>query len=140
MVMKNILALVPALVIGSLAQAQPRFYDDDPLWVEERVDVIDQPSPIELSDLYDRLRHTFGDPGDSESGEAVNVNTVDEVPNSAWFTKGPSQRRCSRSTAGSPAAISENCRETATVAATERPRHQAVKAPNVHVQTLPTDQ
>ena len=54
--------------------------DDDQLDVEAR------PAEIELSDLFDRFGNIFVDLGAKEPTEAQHVNTLDEVPDSAWFT------------------------------------------------------
>ncbi|MBA2301561.1 MAG: hypothetical protein H0W08_02890 [Acidobacteria bacterium] len=40
----------------------------------------------ELSEGYDFLQNTFASPGDRSPIRAVNVNTLDEVPDSSWFT------------------------------------------------------
>lgn len=62
-----------------------RFYPDDPLWIDpEPVDV----APVDnwdLSKSYDFLENTFGGLKGSD-GPALNVNTLDEVPDSSWFT------------------------------------------------------
>jgi hypothetical protein len=42
--------------------------------------------PIEGSNGFDFAQHTFGKPGDRRDIPAVNVNTMDEVPDSSWFT------------------------------------------------------
>ena len=41
---------------------------------------------IEGSNGYDFTEHTFLDVGDRRDVRAMNVNTMDEVPNSSWFT------------------------------------------------------
>jgi hypothetical protein len=67
--------------------AAQKFYPDDPI-ARDRDDVMDASSaePRELSEMYDFLDHTFGSPGDEQGTAAVNVNTLDEVPDSSWFT------------------------------------------------------
>jgi hypothetical protein len=82
-------SFLPCLFLAAgavIAGAEPRFYPDDPLW--EDLDRVDTPCPAEvkLSDLYDRVYHTFIDPGNKTFGEALNINTLDQVPNSSWFT------------------------------------------------------
>lgn len=89
------------LALTALVSAQqrsgPLFRSDDPLRadndrtvdvgkIEERVD----------SDIYDFIEHTFMGPGSKDDIRALNVNTIDEVPDSSWFTN--------RYTAGLPAA------------------------------------
>src|SRR6058998_2062332 len=43
-------------------------------------------APIEGSNGYDFAEHTFGKPGDHTAIRATNINTIDEVPDSTWFT------------------------------------------------------
>ncbi len=40
----------------------------------------------EDSNAYDFVAHTFLKPGDRDNVRAANINTLDEVPDSAWFT------------------------------------------------------
>ena len=81
--------LFSSFVLGASASAEePKFFPDDPLLVDDAlVDVSEKPVEIELSDLYDRFGHMFKDWGASPiGGEAANVNSLDEVPDSPWFT------------------------------------------------------
>ena len=89
------------LILCSLAltpSAQERkFYPDDPLLVDnDRLDVPAEPAEISLSDMFDRFGHIMADLGDASRGEAQNVNTLDEVPDSSWFTNRHGARRMSR--------------------------------------------
>ncbi len=43
--------------------------------------------PIDLSDQYDFVENSFLKNGDFTDKRAVNVNTIDHVPNSSWFTQ-----------------------------------------------------
>ena len=80
------LAAAGLLAVTSSAQ-QPKFFPDDPLLVDDdRLDVPVEPVSIDLSDMFDRFAHIFADLGDAEATEALNVNTLDEVPDSSWFT------------------------------------------------------
>jgi hypothetical protein len=67
--------------------AAPRFYPDDP--IATMVDSEDA-SNVEARDidlLYDTLENSFAWPGDQTPNvRAQNVNTIDEVPDSTWFT------------------------------------------------------
>jgi len=58
------------------------------MWVDNDrlVDVVQEPEEIELSDLYDRFGHIFVSLGDPDFSEARNVNSLDEVPDSSWYT------------------------------------------------------
>ena len=87
--MRGVLAALAAtggLAVPSGAQ-QPKFFPDDPVLVDDdRLDVPVEPAEIALSDMFDRFAHIFADPGDPEPTEALNVNTLDETPDSSWFT------------------------------------------------------
>ena len=86
--MRRCLVFIAAnLMATALAVAQPRFYPDDPLRKDhDQLDTPQKPAEIELSDLFDRFSHIFHDFGDPNSSQAENVNTLDEVPDSSWFT------------------------------------------------------
>ncbi|HSR49377.1 MAG TPA: hypothetical protein VLV83_01035 [Acidobacteriota bacterium] len=83
------LILIFSLLMGAAwAQARqgPKFYPDDPLLHDnDRLDVARQPAEIELSAFYDFFSHVFSELGSEVWGEAENVNTLDEVPDSSWF-------------------------------------------------------
>lgn len=66
--------------------ATPTYYPDDPLLVDPETRPASHVRERELSDPYDFLENTFLKPGDRENRRADNVNTVDEVPDSSWFT------------------------------------------------------
>lgn len=89
-----VVALLAVAVV--IRAADPKFFPDDPLLVDnDRLDTPTQPEEIELSDLFDRFGHIFATPGSDESLEALNVNTLDEVPDSSWFTNRHGARRMS---------------------------------------------
>ena len=81
-----ILAGIVAGLTASVGAQERKFYPDDPLRVDR--DTIDTPEPAEiaLGDLYDRFGHIFVELGSDEWTEAANANTLDEVPDSSWFT------------------------------------------------------
>ena len=67
--------------------AAPRFFPDDPIAVDnDRLLDASGTKEIEGSNAYDFAEHTFLSPGDRREIRAVNVNTLDEVPDSMWFT------------------------------------------------------
>ncbi len=86
---------VLAVAALSSVEAQHRkFYPDDPLLVDDdTLDVPEEPAEIELSDMFDRFGNIMADLGSRELTEAENVNTLDEVPNSSWFTNRHGVRR-----------------------------------------------
>jgi hypothetical protein len=73
---------------GSAARsAGPYFYPDDPLWVDDdRAFDASKTVAIEDTNGYDFVVNTFGNPGERRDVRALNVNTLDEVPDSSWFT------------------------------------------------------
>ena len=67
--------------------ASPKFFSDDPIQMDDdRSFDAGGALPIEGSNAYDFAENTFFKPGDRSDVRAVNVNTVDEVPDSTWFT------------------------------------------------------
>ncbi len=67
--------------------ATPAFFPDDPLQVDnDRAIDAGKAVRIEGSNAYDFAEQTFLKPGDHEPIRAVNTNTIDEVPDSSWFT------------------------------------------------------
>ena len=97
--MRTIISVVITVLSATLALgAQERkFYPDDPLLADnDMLDVPDEPAEISLSDMYDRFGHIMSDLGDATRGEAQNVNTLDEVPDSSWFTNRHGVRQMSR--------------------------------------------
>ena len=86
------LALVPVVALVAVtvvagAASSPRYYPDDPIWVDDdRALDASAAKPIEDTNSYDFLVNTFAAPGERRDVRAQNVNTVDEVPDSSWFT------------------------------------------------------
>ncbi len=78
-----LIVIVNTHYLGASGQ---KFYADDPLWLDPDT-AVDAPAPVAhaLSDYYDFILHSFGHPGDSNRGRAVNINTLGEVPDSSWF-------------------------------------------------------
>lgn len=68
------------------AEAQPKFFDDDPLWHEPLSQNVDEATRYEPDLTYLNLVNLFGRPGDPVLGQrAKNVNTVDEVLDGAYY-------------------------------------------------------
>jgi hypothetical protein len=82
-------AVVATIALGATATrtAAPRFYPDDPI-VVDRDSAIDASKVAALEDTngYDFVANTFVKPGERRDVRAMNVNTVDDVPDSSWFT------------------------------------------------------
>ena len=71
---------------GASTQA-PRFYPDDPIAREPESQDASKAAPYEQSQMYKLMSNLFVNSGHEPSGlRAKNINTVDEVPDSSWFT------------------------------------------------------
>jgi hypothetical protein len=83
------MALALALCVATdivTSTAAPRFYPDDPLWTDDDMSLdASDVKPVEDSNGYDFVVNTFVKPGEKRDVRAMNVNTVDEVPDSSWF-------------------------------------------------------
>src|SRR4051812_719407 len=83
------LVFVPALALLASTtpkSAAPTFYPDDPIWSDD--DTARDASkvvPVDDSGGYDFLVNTFGHAASAANVRAMNVNTIDEVPDSSWF-------------------------------------------------------
>jgi hypothetical protein len=79
---------VLSVAVGTaLWSAAPHFYPDDPIWSDDdRSFDASKVVTIEDTNGYDFVVNTFGDSGERDDVRAGNVNTVDEVPDSSWFT------------------------------------------------------
>jgi hypothetical protein len=62
------------------------FYSDDPIWSDPETQDASQTQPVDISSGYDLIENSFLGAGETNDIHAVNVNTVDEVPDSSWFT------------------------------------------------------
>ena len=70
-----------------LAGAERRFFDDDPLTREPETQDASKAQEWEIDLLIDLAVNMFARPGDSTPDvRAGNVNSIDEVPDSNWFT------------------------------------------------------
>src|SRR4029450_7033089 len=65
----------------------PRFYPDDPISREPESQDASKAAPYEQSQMYELMFNLFVTSGYKPSGlRAKNINTIDEVPDSSWFT------------------------------------------------------
>src|SRR5919106_5602580 len=72
---------------GGIRAASPMFYPDDPIAMDDdRAFDASGAKPIEGSNGYDFVEHTFRKQGERAAIAAANINTIDEVPDSSWFT------------------------------------------------------
>lgn len=81
--------LIVMLLLAAPSQAQ-KFYPDDPLTKEPPPVNVENARRRKVNDLYDLLSHSLGQPGERHiKGELIrarSTNTLDEVPDSPWFT------------------------------------------------------
>ena len=85
-----------APVIGTLATAaaatilasvaSPKFYADDPVWVQLDTQDASAIQPLEVDLIVDAASNILRGTRVPSPRRAGNVNTVDEVPDSNWFT------------------------------------------------------
>ena len=69
------------------AQSRPRFFSDDPIVREPETQDASKTQEWEIGLISDLTLNLFAKPGDPTLGvRAQNVNTIDEVPDSSWFT------------------------------------------------------
>lgn len=88
---QRFLAVVPAVTATVLLSAAPqrttpKFYEDDPI---ARIADTQDASGVqarEISLYYDAMINLFGRPGEQTVERAASVNTIDEVPDSSWYT------------------------------------------------------
>jgi hypothetical protein len=87
--MANIAAIVAVLAISHASPSGNgrKFYNDDPLEREPESQNASAVAAWKIDLFYDLAENLFGKPGDSgPAPRAGNVNTIDEVPDSSWFT------------------------------------------------------
>ena len=84
--------IVSAVLCGGLTATArlptaPPFRADDPLQREPETQDASQVREWEIGLLVDLATNLFSTPGDNATGvRAGNINTIDEVPDSNWFT------------------------------------------------------
>jgi hypothetical protein len=74
------------LTLAAGAANGPKFYRDDPIARDPETQDASGVKPSELSELYDFAENSFLGAGEKADKRAVNVNTIDDVPDSSWFT------------------------------------------------------
>ena len=81
------IALASLLPSAAPRSATMKFYTDDPLQREPETQDASAVQEWDIDLVWDLAENLFGHPGDSTPDvKARNVNTVDEVPDSSWFT------------------------------------------------------
>ena len=83
----SVLLVASSVLAGAQGPALPRFFSDDPLSLEPETQDASGAKDRDIELAPDLLLNLFTRPGDARPGvRALNVNTIDEVPDSSWFT------------------------------------------------------
>jgi hypothetical protein len=81
------LTAVAALTVAVTQAQRPKFRSDDPLQREPETQDASRVAEWEIGLASDLVFNLFAKPGDLATNvRAQNVNTIDEVPDSSWFT------------------------------------------------------
>jgi hypothetical protein len=76
-----------ALLTVTANGQRPRFYNDDPITQVADTQDASSARPKSVNLIYDEASNLFGSPGDPDMNRrAMSINTIDEVPDSSWFT------------------------------------------------------
>ncbi len=78
------LTLLAFLTVGGASG--PKFYKDDPIAVEPESQDASGVKAHKIDLFYDLMFNMFAKPGLPPGARAANINTIDEVPDSSWFT------------------------------------------------------
>jgi hypothetical protein len=87
--MKRFLAFVLCVTTTVVVAANGtgrKFFDDDPILREPETQDAKGAKEREIDLSFDLVTNTFAKLGDQSNIRALNVNTIDEVPDSSWFT------------------------------------------------------
>jgi hypothetical protein len=83
----GLVTLCALLFAAPLPATTPTFHTDDPLMIEPETQDASAAREWDIDLFIDLAVNLFGEPGDKAAGlRAGNVNTIDEVPDSSWFT------------------------------------------------------
>ena len=83
----SVVSMAVIVGFGSVTATNPRFYRDDPILRDPEPQDAAGAALSEVDLMYDLTYNLFALPGRKPSGlRAQNVNTIDEVPDSSWFT------------------------------------------------------
>jgi hypothetical protein len=86
---KALLAGLAIAVLGTLPSVRlmaAKYYRDDPMAVEPETQDASRVTAWKIDLFYDLMLNQFAHPGNPAGIRAQNINTIDEVPNSSWFT------------------------------------------------------
>ncbi len=77
---------IAALLSLSGSASAPRFFADDPIWVERDTENAAGLKPLEVELVTDLAWNLIAGSEPREATKAMNLNSIDEVPDSSWFT------------------------------------------------------
>jgi hypothetical protein len=88
---KTIVAATAALGAAVLltlptSASSPRFFDDDPIWVDHDTQDATGIKPLDVDLTVDLAYNVIAGRRQPANVKAMNVNSVDEVPDSSWYT------------------------------------------------------
>jgi hypothetical protein len=76
-----------ALLASTVSTKDPHFYPDDPIVREPESKDASKAQEYEIGSLFEMTHNLFVTAGYKPTGvRAKNINTIDEVPDSSWFT------------------------------------------------------
>jgi hypothetical protein len=82
-----LITLLAAISVATASTQGRRFYDDDPIARDVDTEDASRALPWEVGLFYDLTANLFVTAGRTPTNtSAQNVNTIDEVPDSSWFT------------------------------------------------------
>ena len=82
-----LVAVAFGLLASTVSTKGPHFYPDDPIAREPESQDASKAKEYEIGSLYEMTHNLFITAGYKASGlRAKNINTIDEVPDSNWFT------------------------------------------------------
>ena len=75
------------MFVSAVSTTGPHFYPDDPIAREPESQDASKAQPYDIGSIYELTNNLFVTAGYKPSGtRAKNINTIDEVPDSSWFT------------------------------------------------------
>jgi hypothetical protein len=79
-------ALLAAFGSAASTGTAAKFYNDDPIGREPETQDASGVAALKIDLMYDIVLNQFARPGTPPGSRAQNINTIDEVPDSNWFT------------------------------------------------------
>jgi hypothetical protein len=86
----TVAAIAAATTLGSAAV--PKFFTDDPIWIERDTQDASGMKPLEIDLMVDLASSIVSGSSIAAPPRAKNVNSIDEVPDSSWFTNRAGRR------------------------------------------------